>query len=100
MAKYRVIEFFTDLQDNDYPYNAGDVFPRKGKSVTADRIAELSGTQNKRGVALIEEVRGAKETAENATVSKKEIVEPEFQSEEVAPVENEPRKRGRKYKAE
>jgi hypothetical protein len=103
MAQYRVIEFFTDLQDNDYPYNAGDVFPRKGKSVTADRIAELSGTQNKRGVALIEEVRVEKETAEtaeNATVSKKEIVEPEFQPDEIAPVGNEPRKRGRKSKEE
>lgn len=101
--KYRVIKYFTDLQDNDYPYNVGDVFPRKGKIVTASRIKELSGTQNKRGVALIEEVRGTKETAEtaeNATVSKKEIVEPEFQPEEIAPVEYEPRKRGRKSKEE
>lgn len=89
--KYRVIKYFTDLQDGEYAYNVGDAFPRKGKTVTADRIKELSGTQNKRGIALIEEVRGAEETA---TISEKETVEPE----EAAPVENEPRKRTRKHK--
>lgn len=89
--KYRVIKYFTDLQDGEYPYNVGDEFPRKGKTVTADRIKELSGTQNKRGIALIEEVRGAEETA---AISDTETVEPE----ETAPVENESRKRGRKRK--
>ena len=90
---YRVIEYFTDMQDNDYAYHAGDTFPRDGMAVTADRIKELSGTQNKRGIALIEEVRGAEETA---TITDMETVEPE----ETAPVENEPRKRGRKSKSE
>lgn len=90
---YRVINYFTDMQDNDYAYNVGDKFPREGKAVTADRIKELSGTQNKRGIALIEEVRGAEETA---TITDMETVEPE----ETAPVENEPRKRGRKSKSE
>lgn len=82
---FRVIEFFTDLQDGNHAYNVGDTFPRDGLTVTADRIKELSGTQNKRGIALIEEVRGAEETA---------------QPEEAAPVENEPRKRTRKRKTE
>lgn len=89
--KYRVIKYFTDLQDGEYPYNVGDAFPRKGKTVTADRIKELSSTQNKRGIALIEEVRGAEETA---AISDTETVEPEG----TAPVENESRKRGRKRK--
>jgi hypothetical protein len=82
---YVVKVFFTDLQDNNHAYNVGDTFPRGGMAVTPDRIKELSGTQNKRGIALIEEVRGAEETA---------------QPEEAAPVENEPRKRTRKRKTE
>lgn len=82
---YVVKVFFTDLQDNDHPYHAGDTFPRDGLPVDTNRIKELSGTQNKRGIALIEEVRGAEETA---------------QPEEAAPVENEPRKRTRKRKTE
>lgn len=90
---YVVKVFFTDLQDNNYAYNVGDTFPRDGMAVTSDRIKELSGTQNKRGIALIEEVRGAEETA---TISEAETVKPE----EAAPVENEPRKRTRKRKTE
>lgn len=82
---YVVKVFFTDLHDNNHAYNVGDTFPRDGMAVTPDRIKELSGTQNKRGIALIEEVRGAEETA---------------QPEEAAPVENEPRKRTRKRKTE
>jgi hypothetical protein len=89
--KYRVINYFTDLQDGEHPYNVGDEFPRRGKTVTADRIKELSTDANRRGIALIEEVRGAEETA---TISENETVEPE----EAAPVENEPRKRTRKHK--
>ena len=27
---YKVIKYFTDLQDNEHPYNAGDTFPRDG----------------------------------------------------------------------
>lgn len=53
---YKVVEFFTDLQDNDHPYNVGDVFPRIGMDVSKERIAELSGTSNRRGIVLIEEV--------------------------------------------
>lgn len=60
---YKVIKFFTDLQDNEHPYNVGDVFPRKGKDVTADRIAELSSAKNKQGVPLIEEIDEPKPTS-------------------------------------
>jgi hypothetical protein len=90
---YRVKAYFTDLQDNDYAYNVGDKFPRDGMAVTFDRIQELSGTQNKRGIALIEEVR---DVAKPSTISEKETGE----KEEATPVENEPRKRGRKHKGE
>ncbi len=87
--KYRVLAYFTDLQDDEHPYHAGDEFPRAGLSVDANRIKELSGTQNKRGIALIEEVRGAGETADAEESADKPV-----------PVEHEPRKRKRKPKDE
>lgn len=56
---YRVIVFFTDLQDNNHPYNAGDTFPREGLEVSAERLAELSGCDNLRNMPLIEAVQEA-----------------------------------------
>lgn len=53
---YRVIKYFEDLHDKSHPYNVGDTFPRKGITVTEKRLAELAGTNNKQGVALIEKV--------------------------------------------
>ena len=54
---YKVIEYFEDLQDNGRPYNVGDVFPVDGNTVTAERIAELASTQNRRRIPLIEEIK-------------------------------------------
>ena len=54
---YKVIEYFEDLQDNGRPYNVGDVFPVDGNIVTAERIAELASTQNRRRIPLIEEIK-------------------------------------------
>ncbi len=53
---YKVIESFTDLQDNNYVYYVGDTFPRNGVEVGAERIAELASDKNRRGAPLIEEV--------------------------------------------
>ena len=53
---YKVIAYFEDLQDNGRPYNVGDVFPADGNTVSAERIAELASTQNRRRVPLIEEI--------------------------------------------
>ena len=53
---YKVIEYFEDLQDNGRPYNVGDVFPADGNTVSAERLAELASTQNRRRIPLIEEV--------------------------------------------
>lgn len=53
---YRVIEGFTDLQDDNHAYSVGDTFPRDGMKVSADRLKELSSANNKRGKALIEPV--------------------------------------------
>lgn len=51
---YKVINFFTDLHDNEHPYNVGDTFPREGIEVTDERLAELAGSGNKQGKPLIE----------------------------------------------
>lgn len=60
---YKVIKLFTDLHDNDYLYNVGDTFPRKGISVTEERIAELSGSDNKQHAPLIEKVEPKRKKA-------------------------------------
>ena len=44
---------FTDAQDNEYPYEAGDAYPRAGLSPSPERIAELSGADNMRGIPVI-----------------------------------------------
>ncbi|MGO4887072.1 hypothetical protein ACJ2A9_04880 [Anaerobacillus sp. MEB173] len=55
MSKYIVVKDFTDLEDNNHVYRTGDKFPRKGR-VKKERLEELSSTQNKRGIILIEKV--------------------------------------------
>lgn len=50
---YEVIHYFTDLQDNEYPYNVGDIFPRDGLTVSEERLKELSGSNNKQHKPLI-----------------------------------------------
>ena len=53
---YKVIKYFTDLQDNNYAYYVGDTFPRNGVEVGAERVAELASDKNLQGVPLIEEI--------------------------------------------
>ncbi|PTK57454.1 Rho termination protein [Staphylococcus haemolyticus] len=53
---YKVIEYFTDLQDNDYAYNADDPFPREGLTVSKERLTELSTENNRQNKPLIERV--------------------------------------------
>lgn len=53
---YKVINYFTDLQDNNHAYNVGDDFPRSGKQVSKERLTELSNTSNRQKKALIERV--------------------------------------------
>lgn len=54
--KYRVIESFSDLKDHNYSYAVGDIFPRSGYIASAKRLEELSGTNNRRGRAVIQAV--------------------------------------------
>ena len=53
---YRVIKHFVDLQDNNYKYDVGDTYPRKGLNVLQSRINELASSKNRQGVPLIEEI--------------------------------------------
>ena len=57
---YRVIKHFIDLQDNNFAYNVGDEYPRKGVNVLQSRINELASKKNRRGEPLIVEVEEPK----------------------------------------
>lgn len=57
---YKVIKYFTDLQDGNHPYNVGDIFPREGFEVLPSRIKELAGNKNRQGEPLIEEIEEPK----------------------------------------
>ena len=60
---YKVTHFFHDLQDSHttkdgtvyHAYNVGDTYPRDGYKPSDERIKELSGRDNIRGIPLIEE---------------------------------------------
>lgn len=60
---YKVIKAFVDLQDCNYPYSVGDVFPHKEKTVTDERLTELAGKDNKQGEPLIKLVEEAPKAA-------------------------------------
>lgn len=52
---YKVICKFMDLQDENYIYEVGATYPRKGSNPNEDRIAELASDRNKIGQPLIKE---------------------------------------------
>lgn len=58
---YKVIHYFTDLQDFNHPYKVGDDFPRLGLKVSNERLEELASSKNKQGEPLIEKVEEVKE---------------------------------------
>ncbi len=67
---YEVIHFFTDLQDDNYPYNAGDIFPHNGLKVSEERLKELSSNNNRQKKPLI---RLAEEVVEPLPFSDNDI---------------------------
>ena len=69
---YRVIKHFVDLQDNNYKYDVGDTYPRKGLNVLQSRINELASHKNKQKTPLIEEIP---EKVEESKKEKKKSVE-------------------------
>lgn len=75
--KYRVLQLFDDLTDYTetkgglvlHRYNPGDIYPREGKSTTAERVAELMGTGNRLGVPLIVPIGGPANTIDTGTTA-------------------------------
>ena len=71
MEKYRVLENFKDLQDNNNVYlknvKGKDVYPREGLEPTQKRIKELSSTKNKLKKVLIEKIEESTEGKEEKT---------------------------------
>ena len=63
---YKVIHYFTDLQDFNHPYNVGDIFPRSGVTVTLERLKELSSDKNKQKKPLIK-LEGSEREAKTHT---------------------------------
>lgn len=73
---YKVIKHFTDLQDNNFAYQVGDEYPRKGLSVLPSRINELAGSKNRQREPLIKEVEEPKaEKTEKKTKSAESVDE-------------------------
>lgn len=66
---FRVIKYFTDMQDNNFAYNVGDEYPRKGMSVLPSRIKELASNKNRQGCPLIEEIPEIEEAPKKKTKS-------------------------------
>lgn len=57
------------MQDNNYAYQVGDEYPRKGMSVLPSRIRELATDKNRQGVPLIEEIPDIEEKPKKKTKS-------------------------------
>lgn len=70
---YKVISPFTDLQDGNYAYSVGDIFPREGVAMVSDRrIAELASADNKQGRPLISNGKGIVEVPKVEVAEEKE----------------------------
>lgn len=67
---YKVLKHFTDIQDNNYAYNEGDMYPREGMSVLPSRLRELATDENRQGVALIVEIDEEKPKRKSAKADK------------------------------
>lgn len=78
---YQVLCDFYDLQDSVktkggevyHSYRAGDIYPRDGYQPPAERIAELSGSDNKRGIPLIQDMTQDSAAAETVEESAPEV---------------------------
>ena len=76
---YKVIKYFTDMQDGNYAYDPTDparnIYPRKGLSVLPSRIKELASDKNRQGCPLIEEITDVEDKPEKKTKSTKKADE-------------------------
>lgn len=104
---YKVIKFFHDLQDTVktkggeicHAYNVGDTYPREGYKPSADRIAELAGSDNKQRTPLIEQVDDESDTqntgatADEEISAAEEVQEPDAPQEDAAETEKKPKRK-------
>lgn len=72
---YKVISYFTDLQDFNHPYKVGDEFPRLGLKVSDKRLEELASNKNKQGKPLIKKVEEPKQDDFSQHMNAPEITE-------------------------
>lgn len=88
---YRAIAYFTDLQDDNYAYNVGDVFPRNGYKPSKERLEELSSNKNVRGVPVIvekDDIRPNKDAKEvEPTVDPEDVINPPVEADNTEVVE-------------
>lgn len=87
---YRVLTDFSDLQDKEHVYRAGDEFPRLGLSVTEERIKELTGFSNRRNRPLIELVKSEDSEKSEKVAEKLEEKLDENRSESINKAEFKP----------
>ncbi len=95
---YKVIEYFTDNQDNGYAYNVGDEYPRQGYEPSAERIQELTTTNNKRHMVFIKPIDNENSEEDRETAETVADVEAEETAENVPDndfedIDKKPRKR-------
>lgn len=89
MEKYRVINSFKDLEDNNHIYiKDKDIYPREGLEPTKKRIKELTTNKNKIGKVLIEKIED-EELEDNEEVNSEEIEKSEENNKEVNSEETE-----------
>ena len=55
--RYEVLHHFTDLKDDNFHYEGGDIYPRIGYTPSEDRIRELSGNDNRQHIPLIKAIK-------------------------------------------
>ena len=67
--QYEVLEYFTDLQDGNYEYKVGDVYPHAGYTPTEKRINDLASDNNVRNHPIIKAISDKTETLETVETS-------------------------------
>lgn len=56
MIMFEVLEYFTDLQDGNFEYKVGDIYPREGYKPTQKRINQLASDENVRKRPIIKAI--------------------------------------------
>lgn len=73
---HKVIIDFMDLKDFNHIYRKGDLYPRDGAEPPVSRIEELSGSNNRFGRPLIEEIPEVKKAPAKKIPPKKTAAKP------------------------